>query len=137
MFTSAVAGSMLCHAETAITAIDASGLGQEDADPGLSGYDIDEGWNEYDHIGIANAHDAMPSPRSSWPACSRSCAQHHPPEKVRPLCQTDQPTLTCRRSTKPVVEPGAVKACPENRGLGPACGTPPTSATVCRAAMCG
>jgi len=57
VFTDAVAGSMKRHAQTAIAAIDASGLGEEDADPGLSGYDIDVGWNEYDHLAIANAHD--------------------------------------------------------------------------------
>ncbi|MFS0883608.1 histidine phosphatase family protein [Aeromicrobium sp. 179-A 4D2 NHS] len=57
VFTDAVAGSMKRHAQTAIAAIDASGLGEEDADPGLSGYDIDAGWNEYDHLAIANAHD--------------------------------------------------------------------------------
>lgn len=58
VFSSAIAGGMKRHAETAIAAIDASGLGEEDADPGLSGYDVDPGWNEYDHIGIATAHDA-------------------------------------------------------------------------------
>src|SRR5690606_1116284 len=36
---------------------DASGLGEEDADPGLSGYDVDPRWNEYDHLGIATAFD--------------------------------------------------------------------------------
>jgi broad specificity phosphatase PhoE len=47
--TAAVAGSMKRHAQTAISAIDACGQGE--------GYDIDEGWNEFDHIAIARAHD--------------------------------------------------------------------------------
>ena len=47
--TAAVAGSMKRHAQTAIAAIDACGQGD--------GYDIDDGWNEYDHLAIANAHD--------------------------------------------------------------------------------
>lgn len=45
----AVAGSMKRHAQTAIAAIDACGQGD--------GYDIDDGWNEYDHLAIARAHD--------------------------------------------------------------------------------
>ena len=57
IFTDAIAGSMVRHAQTAVAAIDASGLGEEDADPGLSGYDVDARWNEYDHLAIANAHD--------------------------------------------------------------------------------
>ncbi|MBM9463489.1 histidine phosphatase family protein [Aeromicrobium sp. YIM 150415] len=48
--TDAVAGSMKRHAQTAIAAIDACG--------GPDGYDVDAGWNEYDHVGIATAHDA-------------------------------------------------------------------------------
>ena len=47
--TAAVAGSMKRHAQTAIAAIDACGQGD--------GYDIDAGWNEYDHLAIARAHD--------------------------------------------------------------------------------
>ena len=47
--TAAVAGSMKRHAQTAIAAIDACGQGD--------GYDIDDGWNEYDHLAIAHAHD--------------------------------------------------------------------------------
>ena len=39
--TSAVSGSLRRHTQTAIAAIDASGRGE--------GYDIDAGWNEYDH----------------------------------------------------------------------------------------
>lgn len=47
--TAAVAGSMKRHAQTAIATIDACGQGD--------GYDIDAGWDEYDHIAIARAHD--------------------------------------------------------------------------------
>src|SRR5215212_8895693 len=47
--TAAVAGSMKRHAQTAIATIDACGHGD--------GYDIDDGWNEYDHLAIARAHD--------------------------------------------------------------------------------
>src|SRR5215204_6819888 len=53
--TSAVAGSMKRHAQTAISTIDACGQGE--------GYDIDDGWNEYDHIAIAHAHHPT-SPRA-------------------------------------------------------------------------
>ncbi len=52
VFSDAIAGSLTRHAQTAIAAIDASGLGEEDADPGLSGYDVDDRWNEYDHLGL-------------------------------------------------------------------------------------
>jgi broad specificity phosphatase PhoE len=47
--TSAVAGSMKRHAQTAIATIDACGQGD--------GYDVDGGWDEYDHLAIARAHD--------------------------------------------------------------------------------
>lgn len=47
--TAAVAGSMKRHAQTAISAIDACGQGE--------GYDVDAGWDEFDHIAIARAHD--------------------------------------------------------------------------------
>ncbi len=57
VFTDAIAGGMLRHAQTAIAAIDASGLGEEDADPSLSGYDVDPRWNEYDHLAVATAFD--------------------------------------------------------------------------------
>ncbi len=39
--TAAISGSMRRHTQTAIAAIDASGRGE--------GYDVDAGWNEYDH----------------------------------------------------------------------------------------
>lgn len=46
--TLAIAGSMERHAQTAIAALDiVEG----------EGYDVDAGWNEYDHIGIATAED--------------------------------------------------------------------------------
>lgn len=62
VFTDAIAGSMKRHAQTAIAAIDASGLGalrqaQEPGLPEVSGYEIDDGWNEFDHLAIAQAHD--------------------------------------------------------------------------------
>lgn len=47
--TAAVAGSMKRHAQTAIATIDACGQGD--------GYDVDPGWDEYDHLAIARAHD--------------------------------------------------------------------------------
>jgi len=47
--TSAVAGSLKRHAQTAIATIDACGQGD--------GYDIDPGWNEFDHLAMARAHD--------------------------------------------------------------------------------
>lgn len=47
--TAAVAGSMKRHAQTAISAIDACGQGE--------GYDVDAGWDEFDHISIARAFD--------------------------------------------------------------------------------
>lgn len=63
--THALAGSMKRHAQSAISAIDASGLGEEDADPGLPGYDVDPGWNEYDHMSIATAHDPHATTRDT------------------------------------------------------------------------
>lgn len=44
-----VAGGMKRHAQTAISTIDASGEGD--------GYDVDPGWDEYDHLALARAHD--------------------------------------------------------------------------------
>ncbi|WP_313407540.1 histidine phosphatase family protein [Aeromicrobium sp.] len=65
IFTDAIAGGMLRHAQTAIAAIDASGLGEEDADPGLPGYEVDPRWNEYDHLGIATAFDPSAMTKNS------------------------------------------------------------------------
>lgn len=48
--TAVVAGGMLRHAQTAIAAIDASGEGD--------GYDVDAGWDEYDHLALARAEDS-------------------------------------------------------------------------------
>jgi broad specificity phosphatase PhoE len=45
--THAVAGGMKRHAQTAIAAMDAYGG---------EGYDVDAGWDEYDHIALAKAH---------------------------------------------------------------------------------
>ncbi len=47
--TAAVAGSMKRHAQTAISVIDACGQGD--------GYDVDGGWDEFDHLAIARALD--------------------------------------------------------------------------------
>ena len=48
--TAAVAGGMKRHAQTAIAAIDACGQGD--------GYDVDAGWDEYDHLALARAQDS-------------------------------------------------------------------------------
>lgn len=55
--TGCVAGSLKRHAQTAIATIDSCGQGD--------GYDIDAGWDEYDHLAIAAAHD--PASLSSDP----------------------------------------------------------------------
>ncbi|MET1062583.1 MAG: histidine phosphatase family protein [Aeromicrobium sp.] len=47
--TEVVAGGMKRHAQTAIATIDACGQGD--------GYDVDAGWDEYDHVALARAHD--------------------------------------------------------------------------------
>ena len=47
--TESVAGGMKRHAQTAIATIDACGEGD--------GYDVDAGWDEYDHLALARAHD--------------------------------------------------------------------------------
>jgi broad specificity phosphatase PhoE len=44
--TSVVSGSLRRHTQTAIAAIDASGRGE--------GYDVDAGWNEYDHRSLTD-----------------------------------------------------------------------------------
>jgi broad specificity phosphatase PhoE len=49
--TAAVAGGMKRHAQTAIAAIDACGAGD--------GYDVDAGWDEYDHLALARAQDSQ------------------------------------------------------------------------------
>lgn len=51
--TWSVCGSMKRHAQTAVAAIDA-------IDGDL--YDINAGWNEYDHLGLADATDAASRP---------------------------------------------------------------------------
>jgi broad specificity phosphatase PhoE len=47
--TDAVAGGMRRHAQTAISVIDACGG---------DGYDVDAGWDEYDHLALVRARDA-------------------------------------------------------------------------------
>jgi broad specificity phosphatase PhoE len=44
--TSAISGSLRRHTQTAVAAIDASGRGD--------GYDVDDGWNEFDHRPITD-----------------------------------------------------------------------------------
>ena len=46
--THAYAGSMRRHAQTAIAALDAAGPSD--------GYDIDVGWDEFDHVAVVDAH---------------------------------------------------------------------------------
>jgi broad specificity phosphatase PhoE len=48
--TLAIAGAMKRHAQTAIATIDACGDGD--------GYDVDPGWDEYDHLALARAQDS-------------------------------------------------------------------------------
>lgn len=54
--THAVAGSLQRHAQTAIASLDVI-----EGD----GYDVDPGWNEYDHLGIALAEDPEALARDS------------------------------------------------------------------------
>ena len=49
--TAAVAGGLKRHAQTAIAVIDACGEGD--------GYDVDDGWDEYDHLALAQAEDPL------------------------------------------------------------------------------
>lgn len=46
--TDAVAGAMVRHAQTAIATIDAYGG---------DGYDVDAGWDEFDHVALVRGHD--------------------------------------------------------------------------------
>lgn len=65
--TEYVAGDLKRHAQTAIATIDASGRGH--------GYDVDEGWNEYDHRSLTEAlvHDRLAmSPRDFQPLLDAS-----------------------------------------------------------------
>lgn len=67
--TAAISGSMRRHTETAIAAIDASGdeaLGE--------GYDVDEGWNEYDHSLFVAGLERDITPREFQPHLDRSLA---------------------------------------------------------------
>lgn len=57
--TAAVSGSMRRHTQTAIAAIDASGRGE--------GYEIDAGWNEYDHSLFMDALEPGITPRDFQP----------------------------------------------------------------------
>ncbi len=65
--TSVVSGSLRRHTQTAIAAIDASGQGD--------GYDVDDGWNEYDHrflVDAVNAKRETMTPREFQPLLDAS-----------------------------------------------------------------
>ncbi len=64
--TSAVSGSLKRHTQTAIAAIDASGRGE--------GYDIDPGWDEYDHTVFTAGLEAGITPRDFQPHLDASLA---------------------------------------------------------------
>jgi broad specificity phosphatase PhoE len=67
--SSFVAGSLKRHAQTAIAAIDASGRGE--------GYDVDDGWDEYDHLSLVTlpgTERISVSPRDFQPILERSLA---------------------------------------------------------------
>ncbi len=64
--TAAVSGSMRRHTQTAIAAIDASGRGD--------GYDIDSGWDEYDHSLFTAGLEADITPRDFQPHLDASLA---------------------------------------------------------------
>jgi broad specificity phosphatase PhoE len=67
--TSVVSGSLRRHTQTAIAAIDASGRGD--------GYDVDDGWNEYDHrflVDAVNAKREAMTPREFQPLLDASLA---------------------------------------------------------------
>jgi broad specificity phosphatase PhoE len=61
--TSFVSGSLSRHTQTAIAAIDASGRGE--------GYDVDAGWNEYDHRALTAERVGM-EPRDFQPLLEMS-----------------------------------------------------------------
>ncbi len=64
--TAAVSGSMRRHTQTAIAAIDASGRGD--------GYDVDAGWDEYDHSMFTAGLKADITPRDFQPHLDASLA---------------------------------------------------------------
>ena len=67
--TSVVSGSLKRHTQTAIAAINASGRGD--------GYDVDDGWNEYDHRFLVEAVDSRRgrmTPREFQPLLDTSLA---------------------------------------------------------------
>ena len=63
--TAAISGSMRRHTQTAIAAIDACGG---------DGYDIDGGWDEYDHSAFTAGLDADITPREFQPHLDASLA---------------------------------------------------------------
>ncbi len=68
--TSAVSGSLKRHAQTAIAAIDASGRGDDSA----TYWDVDAGWDEYDHRALTAERVAM-TPREFQPLLEMSLAR--------------------------------------------------------------
>ena len=68
--TAAISGSMRRHTQTAIAAIDASGQGGAMG----GGYDVDPGWNEYDHSLFAAGLDPGITPRDFQPHLDASLA---------------------------------------------------------------
>jgi broad specificity phosphatase PhoE len=64
--TSVVSGSLQRHTQSAIAAIDASGQGD--------GYDVDDGWNEYDHRVFTAGLEADITPRDFQPHLDASLA---------------------------------------------------------------
>jgi broad specificity phosphatase PhoE len=67
--TAAISGSMRRHTQTAIAAIDACG----DSAAG-GGYDVDAGWDEYDHSVFTAGLDADITPRDFQPHLDTSLA---------------------------------------------------------------
>ena len=68
--TAAVSGSLRRHTQTAIAAIDASG---RDSAMG-GGYDVDDGWNEYDHRVFTSGLSGDITPRDFQPHLDASLA---------------------------------------------------------------
>lgn len=54
------AGGMRRHAQTAVAALDAAGPSD--------GYDVDHGWDEFDHVAVLSAHDpdALQADGATW-----------------------------------------------------------------------
>ncbi len=92
--TDAVAGGLKRHAQTAIATIDAYGG---------DGYDVDAGWDEYDHLALVRAHDPASSMQdakafqaslnlaiSAWMAAEDSSGESFPSFRSRVLTAFEQ-----------------------------------------------